>query len=644
MTQFGEDTLNIIEEQPERLLEVPDIGEKRLDLIVSAWKEQRQVKEVMLFLHSHGVSTNLAVKIYKQYGDQALGVVRTDPYQMARDIYGVGFKTADKIAQDLGLLADHPSRIEAAIIYCLNKSTEDGNVFLPRAVLSNSVEDLIQVQPELIDPAYGRLVKDNSIVMEMLSPDRSISTAASDQDPAARQIKTTDGEPAIYLAPYYHSEKKVAERLRTLASKFPTRLSDIPPAFLEIDPALSPEQQAAVKTALGSPLSVLTGGPGTGKTTTVKSLINILVLEKKTFRLASPTGRAAKRLAQATDHPASTIHRLLGYKPGKGYKFDDRNPLNIDMLVVDEVSMVDLLLMHNLLKALMPGTHVLFVGDADQLPSVGAGDVLRDIIASSIAPVSQLKIIFRQAAGSQIISNAHRINQGKMPVFPGSKSDSSSPPESDFYLFPAEDADQAADWVCDVVTRRIPETFGFQPDQDIQVLSPMYRGSCGVNALNERLQSIINSPRKRLSEKTLFGINFRVGDKLMQVRNNYDKSVYNGDIGTLQSIDEIEHTLQVEFEGRCVDYDWVEADQLVLAYAVSVHKSQGSEFPVVVLPVLTQHYIMLQRNLLYTAVTRAKQLCILVGNKRAIAIAVKNDQVARRYSGLELRLRDLLPA
>ena len=644
VNQFGEYTLEIIESQPERLLEVPDIGEKRFSLIASAWEEQRQVKEVMLFLHSYGVSTNLAVKIYKQYGVQALDIVRADPYQMARDIYGVGFKTVDKIAQSLGLPADHPSRIQSAVIYCLNKSTEDGNVFLPQEELSRSAEDLLQIQYELISQSYEQLLKEGSIIGEWFPASGTASSAGSKQDPASRAIEQSDGMRAIYLTPYYHSEKKVAERLSSFAASFPTRLSDIPPAFLEIDPALSPEQRTAVKTALGSPVSVLTGGPGTGKTTTVKALINILVSENKSFRLASPTGRAAKRLAQATDHPASTLHRLLGYSPGEGFKFNDQNPLNIDMLVVDEVSMMDLLLTHNMLKALRPGTHILLVGDADQLPSVGAGDILRDIISSGIAPVNQLKVIFRQAAGSQIVSNAHRINQGQIPYFAGSKSDSSQPIDSDFFLFPANDAEQAADWICDIVTRRIPETFGFQAGQDIQVLSPMYRGPCGVNTLNERLQSIINPPRKKLSEKTLFGINFRVGDKLMQVKNNYDKSVYNGDIGMLKSIDEIQHTLIVEFEGRFVEYDWVECDQLVLAYVISVHKSQGSEFPAVVLPVLTQHYLMLQRNLLYTAVTRAKKLCVLVGNKRAIAIAVKNDKVARRYSGLELRLKGLLSA
>ena len=321
---------------------------------------------------------------------------------------------------------------------------------------------------------------------------------------------------------------------------------------------------------------------------------------------------------------------------------NDRNPLNIDLLVVDEVSMMDLLLTHNLLKAIKPGTHILFVGDADQLPSVGAGDVLRDIISSGIAPVNQLKVIFRQAAGSQIISNAHRINQGQMPFFASSRSSPSTPPDTDFFLFPAEEADQAAEWICDVVTSRVPETFGFQPDNDIQVLSPMYRGPCGVNSLNERLQAIINPPAKGVSEKTLFGIKFRVGDKLMQVRNNYDKSVFNGDIGTLKSISEIEHTLVVEFEGRCVDYDWIEADQLVLAYAISVHKSQGSEFPVVVLPVLTQHYLMLQRNLFYTALTRAKKLSCVVGTYKALHIAIQNDKPVQRNSQLKEKLKAAL--
>jgi exodeoxyribonuclease V alpha subunit len=415
----------------------------------------------------------------------------------------------------------------------------------------------------------------------------------------------------------------------------PPGLSDVPPAFVALDPSLSVEQQVAIRTALSHPVSVLTGGPGTGKTTALKSLIVVLESAYKRYALASPTGRAAKRLSQATGRPASTIHRLLAFSPGEGFKYNADNPLKIDMLVVDEASMLDLYLANNLLKALRPGTHLLLVGDVDQLPSVGAGDVLRDVIRSGVAPVTRLSVIFRQATHSQIITNAHRINQGQMPFFPSS----SAVQGSDFFLFSAETPEKAAEWVEDIVCSRIPDRFGLHPRDDIQVLSPMYRGPVGVTALNARLQSSLNPADGLKAEKKLFGQVFRPGDKLMQTRNDYDKDVYNGDIGYLFAINPVEHSLTVDFGGRAVIYDWSEADQLVLAYAVSVHKSQGSEFPAVVMPLVTQHYMMLQRNLLYTAVTRAKQLCVLVGGRRAIGIAVLNDKVAHRYTALDWRLR-----
>ena len=382
--------------------------------------------------------------------------------------------------------------------------------------------------------------------------------------------------------------------------------------------------------ALAHPVSILTGGPGTGKTTCLKALIATLDAQKKRYALASPTGRAAKRLSEATGSPASTIHRLLEFSPVDGFKRDDTNPLDVDFLVVDEASMLDLLLTNHLLKAVRPGTHVLFVGDVDQLPSVGAGDVLRDLIRSEVAPVARLTTIFRQAAGSQIITNAHRINRGQTPVF--------AKDGGDFYLFPADDAGAAADWVVDVVTERIPQKFNFDALTDIQVLSPIYRGPAGVTILNERLQEKLNPAADNKPERKLYGTTFRVGDKVMQTRNNYDKDVYNGDIGFIRSIDIIEQTLSVDFEGRLAEYEWSEADELTLAYAVSVHKAQGSEFPVVVMPVVTQHYMMLQRNLLYTAVTRARDLCVLTGSRRAIGIAVHNNKVAQRFTALEWRL------
>jgi exodeoxyribonuclease V alpha subunit len=625
VAEFGAETLEVIERQPEKLRDVPDIGPKRAGLIVSAWQEQKQVKEIMLFLHSHGVSTNLAIKIYKQYGSQALQVVQTDPYRLAQDIYGVGFKTADRLAQDLGLPPEHPSRLEAGLIYALSVHTDEGHVYAPRRELVQRAAELLEAPMELVEAALLRLQSQERLRLEKI-PERRFPV----ENHVSEQAPPYAAEPVAYLPPLYYGESGLSERLHQLASSLPTRLSDFPPMFLSLDPQLSAEQQAAVKTALTHPLSVLTGGPGTGKTTAIRALIDLLEGGRKRYALASPTGRAAKRLSEACGRPASTIHRLLGYAPAEGFKFHQQNPLPIDLLVVDEASMLDLLLAYNLLKALAPGTHLLLVGDVDQLPSVGAGDVLRDVIRSGIAPVTRLSLIFRQAAGSHIITNAHRINRGEMPIF---EKDS-----QDFFLFPADDAAQAGEWVLEVVTRRIPDKFGLNPKHEIQVLAPMYRGPAGVHALNERLQQALNPPGAKKPEKALFGQLFRVGDKVMQVQNDYEKEVFNGDIGLVSGLDLVEHSLTVDFEGRKVTYDWSEADQLVLAYAVSVHKAQGAEFPAVVMPLVTQHYMMLQRNLLYTAVTRARRLCVLVGNRKAIGLAVRNNPVARRHTALAERL------
>lgn len=607
--RFGEVTIEIIEQQPERLREVPDIGPKRQKQILQAWEEQKQIREVMLFLHSYGVSTNLATKIIKQYGDAALEIVQRDPYQLARDIYGVGFKTSDSIAQALGLPPEHPTRLEAGLVHLLNDFVGEGHVYAPQGELLPRGVELLGVDEALLQAALTRLKEGEHVVIEMQG----------------------EGGGAVYPAALHTAELGVAERLRALAEAQSGMLGELPALeLLALDQQLSQEQLDAVRTALQQPLSILTGGPGTGKTTTVRALIAALEAGGKRYALASPTGRAAKRLSEACERPASTIHRLLGYSPQEGYKHGENAPLPLDFLVVDEASMLDLLLAHALLKALKVGTHLLLVGDVDQLPSVGAGDVLREVIASGLAPVTRLTVIFRQAEGSQIIENAHRINQGEMPRFPKQS--------EDFFLFPAESAEKAAEWLRELVTERIPQRFKLDPLADIQVLAPLYRGPAGVTALNAELQSALNPAGALKAERNFYGQLFRAGDKLMQVKNDYEKGVFNGDIGLLKDISTEEQTLSVEFEGRAVDYDWSETDQLTLAYAVSVHKAQGSEFPAVVLPVLTQHYIMLQRNLLYTAMTRAQRLCVLVGNKRAIAIAVKNNQVAERWSGLAERL------
>lgn len=608
---FGTETIEVLDKQPERLREVADIGPKRSKLILAAWDEQKQVREVMLFLHGHGVSTNLATKIHKQYGARALEVVQRDPYQLARDIYGVGFKTADRIAQALGLPSDHPTRLEAGLVYTLDELAGEGHTYAPRAELLRRAAELLVTAQEPITEAIGRLAQQKLIVVE--------------------------GD-AVYPAELHAAETGVAKLLLALAEPEEDRFADMPfqkqgLTLLALDPNLTAAQQSAIAAAVRVPVSVVTGGPGTGKTTTMKALIAALESGKKRYALVSPTGRAAKRLGQATDRQASTIHRLLGFTAQEGSKHNESNPLKVDMLVVDEASMLDLQLAHALLKALSPGTHLLLVGDVDQLPSVGAGDVLREIIASGVAEVTRLTLIFRQAEGSHIIANAHAINQGEMPT-------SSKDIGGDFFVDAAQTAEEAAEKVVQLVTERIPKRFHLDPLKDIQVLAPIYRGPAGVSVLNAALQAALNPPGALKSERSFFGQLLRAGDRVMQVKNNYEKGVFNGDIGRLTEIAIEAQTLTVDFEGRAVEYDWSEADELTLAYAVTVHKSQGSEFPAVVLPMLTQHYVMLQRNLLYTAVTRAAQLCVLVGNKKAISIAIKNNKVSQRWSGLAKRLKD----
>lgn len=627
--KFGLETLRVIEEEPDRLLGVLGVGPKRVALIKRAWQDQKHIKEIMLFLQSHGVSTSLAVKIYKQYGDAAVSVVRTDPYRLARDIYGIGFKTADKIAQQLGLPHDAPTRIEAGVSYALSQLADEGHVYVPEPELVEWAAQLLNVPAEAVAQAIERLHVSEVVRKEILYP-----TVHGGASPAVRE------EQAVYLTPFYYGELGVSGRLRALLEHPESRLArfrqvtDWEAVYRrlagEAGVELSDGQKQAIRTALLHKVSVLTGGPGTGKTTSLRALIRALELARCSYALASPTGRAAKRLSEATGRQARTVHRLLEYRPDGGFARNAENPLDADMIIVDESSMLDLLLTNQLLKAIHPASHVLFVGDADQLPSVGAGDVLRDIIASGQVPVVRLDVIFRQAADSLIITNAHRVNRGLMPLLPRDA--------DDFFLFVEDDPERAADLVVDLVKNRIPRRFGLDPIRDIQVLSPMYRGAAGVAALNARLQETLNPPDFRKPERLLGGRIIRVGDKVMQVRNNYDKDVFNGDIGRVKSIDVENQRVIVDMEGRLVEYDWLEMDELVHAFAVSVHKAQGSEYTAVVLPLLTQHWIMLQRNLLYTAITRAKRLVVIVGTHKALAIAVKNDKVAERHSALDLRL------
>ncbi len=632
--EFGLQALDIIELEPGRLSEVSGIGPRRIDSIIEAWEEQRAIKDVMLFLQSHGVSTNLAIKIYKQYGDDALLVVQKTPYKLVQDVHGIGFKTADRIAQALGLEHDSPDRIEAGIAYTLVRMADEGHVYVPQDELEPETEKILAVEAEKISTVLQSLEQSKLIRRETLQYEIISET---------EQVPQLKEEEAVYLTPLYYSEVGVAKRLLELIEHPTSRLTVLKLADNEQPTTSQPfsesvqsgvdlteQQRMAVRTAVNSKVTVLTGGPGTGKTTTLRFLLDLLDQHRLKYALASPTGRAAKRLTEATGRPAKTIHRLLEFNPGEGFGRGEDNPLEADMIIVDEASMLDLTLTHNLLKAISLDSHLLLVGDVDQLPSVGAGDVLRDLIKSGVTAVIRLETIFRQASDSLIIHNAHRINEGLMPETPmGAK---------DFFLFIKEEADEAADLLIDIVKNRLPERFGLEPFDDVQVLSPMYQGSTGVLNLNQKLQQALNPPGKKV-ERVFNNQTLRVGDKVMQTANNYDKNVYNGDIGRVTDIDPIKQTLTVSIDGAPVVYDFIEADELMHAFAISVHKSQGSEYPCVVMPVMTQHYMLLQRNLLYTAVTRAKRMVVLVGTRKAIGIAINNNRVSERYTALDWRLQ-----
>ncbi len=629
--RFKLDTLRIIEEEPHRLREVLGVGKHRTALIQKAWEEQKAIKEVMIFLQSHNVSTAHAVKIYKTYGDASIDVVRSNPYRLARDIRGIGFLTADKIARELGLAHDSPQRIQAGIAYTLSQMADDGHVYAPEGELVHESTRLLDVSPDLVAQGIETLAAEEQVHVEY--------PTANGQSARGQTLRE---ERAIYLPPFYYGEIGVANRLKTILNVPKSRLAFYREADLErVFDHLAAEggltlnegQRQAVRTALTHKVTVLTGGPGTGKTTAVRTIIRLLEAKKFSYVLAAPTGRAAKRLAEATGREAKTIHRLLEFKPQERFPFkrNEENPIAADMVVVDEASMLDLLLTNHLLKAVHPESHLLLVGDVDQLPSVGAGNVLGDLIESGAAAVVRLREIFRQAEGSLIVVNAHRINRGEMPLLPKNA--------TDFFLFPAEDAEQAADLVVDLVQNRIPRRFGLDPLTDIQVLSPLHRGAAGVGELNRRLQAALNGPAAGKAEYRRGATLFRVGDRVMQTVNNYDKEVFNGDMGRIIALDPVNQVLSVQIDERPVEYEFSELDELVHAYAVSVHKSQGSEYRAVVVPVLTQHYLMLQRNLLYTAVTRAKELVVLVGSRRAIAIAVRNNRIAERHTALDVRLR-----
>jgi exodeoxyribonuclease V alpha subunit len=615
---FGLDTLRVIEEEPERLRTVQGIGPLRLKRITSAWAEQKEIREVMLFLQGHGVSSTYAVKIFKAYGQAAIATVRANPYRLAQDIYGIGFKTADGIARNLGVPPDSPLRARAGIIHVLQALSDEGHVYGPEADLLREAETTLEIPRSLLEEAIADLAREGLVVAEELS----------------------GGGRAIYLTPLHVAEEQVARRLADLlrAPRLPVRV-DMEKALVWVEGVtrlqLAPQQREAIRMALTHKALVITGGPGTGKTTILRCIIQILEKKGVRIHLASPTGRAAKRMAEATGHEGLTIHRLLEWSPAQGgFQRNARRPLETDLVIVDEASMIDVVLMNGLLRAVPLMATLVLVGDADQLPSVGPGTVLRDILESGRVPSVRLTEIFRQAEQSRIVLNAHRLNRGEFP-------DLSRPTgggDSDFHFLAEEEPERLRQLIVELASRRLPARLRFDPVEDIQVLTPMHRGVIGAAQLNAALQAALNPARAGAVEVMRGGRIFRVGDRVMQVRNNYDKEVYNGDIGRIVRIGLEEQEVVVRVDGRPVPYDFSELDELMLAYAATVHKSQGSEYPAVILPMHTTHYPMLQRNLLYTAVTRAKRLLVLVGMKKALAIAIRNDATLRRCSRLADRL------
>ena len=607
---FGKDVFDLIEVEPEKLREVEGIGPKRADKITSAWADQKVIREIMVFLHGHGVGTARAVRIFKTYGVDAVQVMSENPYRLARDIRGIGFRTADLIAEKLGIEKTSMIRVRAGISYALMEAMSNGNCGLPLEELIPLSVKLLEVPDELIQTATELEIIDGTVIAD-----------------------TVVDTPCLFLSGLYHAEKGVADRFQHLV------LGSLPWLNIDIDKALpwiekktglslAQSQIEAVRLALRSKVMVITGGPGVGKTTIVNSILQILAAKAVRLLLCAPTGRAAKRMKEATGMEAKTIHRMLEIDPKSfGFKRNEESPLACDLLIVDESSMVDVSLMHALLKAVPDQAAVLLVGDVDQLPSVGPGQVLADIIGSHVIPVARLTEVFRQAAQSKIITSAHRINEGQMP-------DLSKPAnQSDFYFVPAEDPGLAVMRILDMVKTRIPKRFGLDPIRDIQILCPMNRGGVGARSLNIELQAVLNPAGENKVER--FGSTFAPGDKVMQIENDYDKEVYNGDIGYVEGIDVNEGELTATFDGRAVTYLFGELDTPVLAYATTIHKSQGSEYPAVIIPVLTQHYAMLQRNLLYTGITRGKQLVVLVGQRKAVAIAVKNVSGRKRWSKLD---------
>ena len=630
VAQFGTDILRVIEEEPQRLTEVPGVGPKRTRLVAAAWEEQKAIKEVMLFLQGVGVSTSLAVRIYKQYRDAAISVVRHEPYRLAADVWGIGFKTADTIARAVGLPHDSPERIKAGLQHTLSEAADDGHCFLPAPNLITEAAKILDVGRDLISPCLDQLAAAEGVVREAVSlGDHEVE--------------------AVYLVPFYRAERSLASGLLGLRHAGQDRMA----AFGQVDwdqalswlrgrtgADLAPAQEQAVRLALTERVAVLTGGPGCGKSFTVRSIVELASAKRAKIVLAAPTGRAAKRLTELTGHEAATVHRLLQLQPGGDPKYDRDHPLDADLVVVDESSMIDVILANKLVRAIPKGAHLLLVGDVDQLPSVGAGEVLRDLLAAPDAiPWVRLTKIFRQAQQSGIVVNAHRVNAGTSPQL------SEFP---DFFWFTCEDNEELAALTADIVARRIPRRFGLDPRRDVQVLAPMHRGPAGAGNLNNLLQETLTPHADGHPERRYGGRVFRVGDKVTQLRNNYDKGaagIFNGTVGVVSALSLEDGKLTVlTDEDESVDYGFDELDELAHAYAVTIHRSQGSEYPAVVIPLTVSSWMMLRRNLLYTGITRAKRLVVLAGSRRALAAAVRTPGAGRRHTALAQRLAAAPPA
>ena len=670
--KFGMDTMDVIEYEPEKLTRVPGIGQKRVEMIKEAWEAQREIKNVMIFLQAHDVSTAHAAKIYKTYENDAIPIVTENPYRLADDIYGIGFVTADTIAQKLGINKDAPQRVQAGIKYVLSQKADEGHVFQHRAELIEACQTMLEQEPEAIEQGIHALIEIEEIINPGFTdfPDFSIDEIQEDHEvPEADQepLLTDDRQPithkpsAIYLAPFYYAELGVANQFsRLLASQEqnPVPLPRNTTLFLtqlgnEMDLHFAPQQYKAILTAMTARAMILTGGPGTGKTTTVVGMIRLFEAQGKHITLTAPTGRAAKRLSETTHREAKTIHRLLEFSPKiNNFKRNRQNPLDTDVVIVDETSMVDLVLMNRLMQAIRSTTTVILIGDVDQLPSVGAGNVLKALIDSQKIPVIQLTEIFRQAQESMIVTNAHRINKGDLPELTGD-------PDRNFFFIEKEDPEEITELICSLISDRLPSHYNYHPIDDIQLLCPMRRGVLGTENLNKRLQEVLNTPyttptthpfiKRHIGPGThsqtpspgnqpITAGGFRVGDKVMQIRNNYDYDVFNGDIGRVVAIEQLDKKVHIQYPDKQVTYDMADLGELVLAYATTIHKAQGSEYPAVVIPLHTQHYIMLQRNLLYTGITRAKECVVIVGTKKALGICIRNNQVMKRNSYLAQRL------